>query len=172
MNRLLLTALIALGLAVSARAAMTAGFTAGYLIDNEEELLTARLGTLFSSTEQVSHIAELEIGFTSISESGVDGDILPLMANYRAQFPGKGSFSGYLGGGIGMSRVKISGFGLSDSDWAFTAQAFAGLSYRLSETSALDFGARYINIQEATVFDFTEEVGDDIAVELGLRVNF
>jgi len=173
MKVLLPTLLIAVGLAASAQAAVTAGFSAGYLIDNEEELLAAHIGKVFKTVDKVSHTGEVEIAFSSVSEDGVDGDLLPLMANYRMEIASTSKYGGYVGAGLGMSRVKISGFGLSDSDWAFTAQAFAGFSYEMSDTSAVTIGARYINIGDVTFLgQDLGELGDDIAIEAGFSFRF
>lgn len=178
MKVLLPTLLIAVGLAASAQAAMTAGFSAGYLVDNQEEYLAARLGNLFKTTDAASHIAELEIGFSSMSasEEGISGslDVLPVMANYRREIASTSKYGGYVGAGLGMSRVKISGSGMgvsfSENDWAFTAQAFAGFTYAMTDTSSFTIGARYINIGDVEFFgeDFGE-VGDDIAIEVGFH---
>lgn len=173
MKRLLPTLLLSLALASAAQAAMTAGFSAGYLVDNEEEYLAARLGMVFKTVEKISHTGELEIGFTSHSEEGVDFDAVPLMANYRMEIASTSKYGGYVGAGLGMSRIKIGGYGVSASDWAFTGQAFAGFTYSMSDKSSFTLGARYINIGDVEFFgeDFGD-VGDDIAIEVGFHFRF
>lgn len=181
MKILLPTVLLSLALAASAHGAMTAGFSAGYLIDNEEEYIAARLGTVFASKDKLNHTGEFEVGFTSMSDEfeDISGslDILPVMANYRMEIGSTSKYGGYVGAGLGMSRVKISGSGtgvsFSENDWAFTAQAFAGFSYQMTDTSSLTLGARYINIGDIEFFgeDFGE-VGDDIAIEAGFHFRF
>lgn len=173
MKLLLPTLLISLALAASAQAAMTAGFSAGYLIDNEEEYIAARLGMVFKTVDKISHTGEIEIGLTSHSEEGVDFDALPVMANYRMEIATVSKYGGYVGAGLGTSRIKIGGYGVSASDWAFTAQAFAGFTYAMSDKSSFTIGARYINIGDVEFFgEDLGEVGDDIAIEAGFHFRF
>jgi len=78
----------------------------------------------------------------------------------------------YGGAGLGASRIEISGWGLKDETWSFTAQAFAGLEYRATPAVSLTVGARYVWIDDATLVGITAEVGDDVAVEAGIRIRF
>lgn len=171
MKKLLVLCLAAVA-AASAAAAPSLGVAAGYLIDGKESFISARLGFDVAQSPTATHQLELEVGYTKDKESGVEGKIIPVMANYRIEAPLTSPFGVFAGAGVGFSRVRVSGLGLSDSDNAFSAQAFAGLMYTLSPNTAVTAGARYLWIGDAELFGFEDEVGDDVSLELGLRFRF
>ena len=171
MKRILALAFLAACLAVPARA-LIVGADVGYLTDGQDAYFAARAGEVFNTTGSVSHIAEIEIGYNSDSESGIHGTIMPVTVNYRALIGGSRSMDYYLGGGLGEARVHVSGYGLSDSDWAFAAQAFGGVSFRISDTASLEVGLRYIWIDDVEMLGTSVEMGDDLAVEGGLTFRF
>ena len=171
MKKLLAIALFAASLALPAQAVFV-GASVGYLTDSKDTYFAGRIGTEFSSNATLSHNGEFEIGYTSDSEGGAKASILPLTANYRAQFAGNDKFGGYVGLGAGLARTKISGFGLSDNDWSLALQGFAGVSLKISPTASLDLGARYIWVNDVKLLGVNLDVGDDLALEVGFHVKF
>lgn len=185
MKKILTIALLATGLAVSAQAATTAGFEAGYLTDSKDAYLAARLGYEFKADTSASHQVELELGYTKDSETfaGAGGPVtaalklMPLTVNYRAVFPGTGKLGYYLGGGIGVcqSRISVSGSGvpsISDSDSSLALQAFVGVNYKVSTNTTLNLGAKYLWFGEATLLGINDDVGDDLAIMAGVSFKF
>jgi opacity protein-like surface antigen len=97
-----------------------------------------------------------------ITDGDVDLDgnvnVTSLMGNVLLDFGDDASWGGYVGGGIGMARVKA--FGESDTEWAYQlivgartavgTNLDAGLKYRFFETGKLDYG-------------FSEDLGDAVA---------
>lgn len=176
MKKILITLLVAAGLATSAQA-LIVGASVGYLTDAKEAYYTARVGSEFSSTNSVTHIGEFEIGYTSQTDGGVRGEFMPVTANYRAQFAGTGKVSYYAGLGAGFARtsVRIPGSGvryISDSGTSFAAQAFAGVSFLLSDTASLDLGARYIWLDNVNLLGANIHLGDDTSIEAGMHFKF
>lgn len=169
----LLSSILALALASSAVAASPyIGASVGYLIDGEEELISARLGFVVAESAQVNHGLELEVGYSGASESGVDLDVIPVFANYRGTLNTSEKISLQFGGGVGFSRVKASGFGVNFSDTPFSAQAFAGVGFRTTERSSIDLGARYIWFDDVSIAGVNLGSSDDVAVELGFSIRF
>jgi opacity protein-like surface antigen len=149
------------------------GTSAGYLVDSEEGYYAAQFGYAFAPTGPVASHVELEVGYTSERESGISGHIVPVMANYRGVVPfGQSPVSAYFGAGLGGSNVRVSGYGWSDNSWGFTYQALAGLQYKASETVSLTLGARYIDIDNVSLFGVNSDVGDDVSIEAGVRFKF
>ncbi len=147
------------------------GASAGYLIDGEDAFFATRLGFDVANANTLTHSVEAEIGFASDKALGLTLDVVPLMANYRLTSqvaPDKLGY--YCGVGAGASRLRLSGWGLRDNTWAFTVQAFAGIEYPVSPAFSVLLGARYIWIDEASMVGVTAEIGDDVAVEAGVRI--
>jgi opacity protein-like surface antigen len=171
MKKIISLFVAAISLAVTANA-LHFGASAGYLVDGEEAYYTVRGGLTLKSTSAIIHSAELELGYSELSDSGVNLEIIPLMANYRAELTNGSRFSTYFGAGAGAARVKLGGFGVSDYDTVFAAQAFVGASFKPSTKVSLNVGIRYIWIDDATLFGFTGEIGDDVAIEAGISFKF
>ena len=171
MKKFVSLALIAASLAVSARA-LVVGADAGYLIDFEEEYISGRGGHAFSSNDSLVHHVELELGYSNQKEAGMKGSFLPVTVNYRAQSIAANKLGFYYGIGAGVARTKVSGFGLSDSGTSFAAQAFVGLSYQVTDTSAFHVGAKYIWIDDVKLLGSSIDVGDDVAFSAGFSVKF
>jgi opacity protein-like surface antigen len=127
---------------------------------------------VFGSSDSVSHIGEFEVGYTSESEGGLQASILPVTLNYRASFAGGQKVGYYAGAGAGMARTKVSGLGVSENDWSFAMQGFAGVSLKTSENASLDFGLRYIWLDDAKLLGQSIELGDDLAIEAGFHIRF
>jgi opacity protein-like surface antigen len=185
MKKFALLILLAAGVATNALAVITAGLELGYLTDGEETYWAARGGWEFKTGTAFNHSAELEIGFTedAASFSGPAGalalkmKIMPLTINYRAETTGTNKLGFYFGAGLGQSRVKISGSGsgvpnLSDSDSAFTVQAFTGLNYKATPALTLHAGLKYLRIGEADLFGANDDIGDDLIVTAGASFRF
>jgi opacity protein-like surface antigen len=175
MKRILIALLFITALAATARA-VHVGFDAGYLIDTEEEFLSARVGFEVARSNSLAHQLELEVGFTGSSEDDIDGDIVATMANYRLAADGYGKWGYYFGGGLGSARISIDGVSTGGPirlrDDAFALQALAGATYHFNDSVELTLGARYIWIDEVTFVGTSFEVGDDVAVSLGLNFKF
>jgi hypothetical protein len=176
MKKFVSLALIAASLAVSARA-LVVGADAGYLVDSEEEYISGRIGHAFASNDSLVHHVELELGYTSEKEAGAKGSLLPVTVNYRAQSIAANKLGFYYGLGAGIARTKVSGPGsgvptISDSGTSFAAQAFVGLSYQLTDTSAFHVGAKYIWIDDVKLLGSSFDVGDDVALSAGFSVKF
>jgi opacity protein-like surface antigen len=188
MKKLVLLALVATSLAVSARA-LILGADIGYLTDNKDAYYSARVGWDFKSGPELSHQLELELGYTQHTDSEtypapltpttitVKSKIQPITVNYRAETTRAGKLGYYFGAGVGVSRTSVSmpGSGvptISDSASGFTLLAFTGVSYQASPTATLHLGAKYLWIDEVKLLGTTIEVGDDIALTAGVSFKF
>lgn len=169
-----LLTLLLLTAATSAFAARPyVGASAGYWIDSEDNYFAARIGTTVAQATGLTHNLEVEVGFTSLGESGIDLDMLPVMANYRLiSERDQSKFGFYAGAGLGGTRLDVSGFGVSDENWAFSVQAFGGVEYKIAPKVALTAGVRYLWIDDANFFGTNTEVGDDVGLEVGIRFRF
>ena len=171
MKQFVSIALVAAALAVSARA-ITVGADVGYLIDSEEVFTSGRIGQVLRSGDSLSHQVELEVGYTSQTESGVKGSFLPVTVNYRAESIAANKLGFYYGAGAGFTRTKVSGFGISDTGTSFAAQGFVGASYQVTDTTSLHLGAKYLWIDDVKLLGSKIEVGDDVVLSAGLSVKF
>jgi hypothetical protein len=170
MKKLLLLAFIA-SLTTSVRAVII-GVDAGYLLDSEEAFVAARVGGAVAANDRHSHIIEFELGYTEDSEMGAKGEIIPMMLNYRIE-SSKAIGWGFFGGlGAGAARAEVSGFGLSFHDTTFAAQAFGGLRYSFTPTSALNLGLKYLWMDDVEFSGVSAEMGDDLALSVGLSFRF
>lgn len=185
MQKILAIALFTASLAASAPAATIIAFEAGYLTDSKDSYLSTRIGFAVKADTSVSHQLELELGYSDQSETmsplgspiTAKFKIMPLTLNYRAEFISANKLGYYLGGGVGTCRVKIGFAGsgvpwISDSDSALALQAFTGINYKVSDTTNLHLGLKYLWIGEATLVGVKEDVGDDLAVMAGLSFRF
>ncbi|MBA4137719.1 MAG: hypothetical protein C0518_10420 [Opitutus sp.] len=176
MKKFLTTLLVLSGLAASAQAAVIVGLDAGYLVDSEEEFISARVGFEVANTSAFSHQLELEIGYTDTKEFGLKGEIIPLLANYRFVAPSSGAWGYHAGVGAGMARSSIKGsfggFGVDFNDESFAAQAFAGVTYQAGSNVTLSLGAKYLWIDDVNFAGASVEVGDDVALSAGISFKF
>jgi opacity protein-like surface antigen len=112
--------------------------------------------------------------------SGYDLDIMPLTFNVKLERALTGNLNGYFGAGLGAANVDFSAYignnSVSDDDWVFVGQVFAGLSYNVTPAFEVYGGARWIYYSDADLSDggasATLELEDDFLLELGLRYNF
>jgi opacity protein-like surface antigen len=172
MKRLLINILVLTAAVATASAAPHLGVSAGYLIDSKESLVAARAGFEAFKSGTASHQIELEVGYTSDSEFNIDLDLVPILANYRITAPLSTKMDFFGGLGLGTTRTKLSGFGLSDSGNAFTTQVFGGVAFNPSPKVAITAAARYLRIDDVELFGFKAKVGDDVSLELGLAFRF
>jgi opacity protein-like surface antigen len=184
MKKLLSLALIAISLAVSARA-LIVGAEIGYLTDNQDAYYSGRMGWDFKSGAELSHQLELEVGYTQHSETvpflsstaTAKSKITPCTVNYRAETTRASKLGYYFGAGVGLARTSFSmpGSGvpsISDSASGFAVQAFTGVSYQPSTATTLHLGVKYLWIDDVDLFGSSVEVGDDIAITAGVSFKF
>jgi len=117
-------------------------------------------------------------------EGKIDLSIVPITANIKFERALSGNLNAYFGAGIGAAWVDIdmhenyyypthmSSYSGSDSDWVFTAQIFAGLSYSLSPACEIYGGARWIYYSDAKFGGESMDLDDDWLLELGARFKF
>lgn len=176
MKKFLTTLLVLSGLAASAQAAVLVGVDAGYLIDSEEEFVSARVGFELSRANAFSHQLELQVGYTEDEEFGAQADILPVTVNYRLAATTTGPWGYSLGAGAGFARSRIDGVSINGPvklrDESFAAQAFAGVTYAAGSSVTLSLGAKYIWIDDVNFAGTDVEVGDDVALTAGISFQF
>ena len=177
MKKFITTLFILCGLAASAQAAVIVGVEAGYLVDSEEEYITGRLGFEVAQANSFSHQLELEIGYTDTEDALLKGEIVPVMANYRFVAPvSANGWSYHLGAGLGLAWSSIDGVSVNGPvrlrDESFAVQGFAGVSYHVNPSVAITAGARYLWIDDVTFAGQTFDVGDDVALSLGVTFKF
>lgn len=159
-----LTVLIA---SVTVANAAYVGASIGYLIDGEEEMLAATVGTAFSKSENTSHNIELEIGYISDSESGISVDVTPVMVNYVMKSSKPNGVGFYAGAGVGYSFIDLSYYDYSGEE--LTWQLLLGMQYAFNENASLKLGYRYFLIDD---FENTGIDLDDNIIEFGVVFNF
>ena len=172
MKKYLTLTFIIIAIAVSAKAEIVGGATVGYLNDSKEGYYTARLGYQFKSAGTAAHIVELEVGYSSDSDAGAKISLVPVTLNYRTEIPTSENWGVYLGAGLGQGNVKVRYWAFNGSDWTFVGQAFAGVSYKISDSAKLTLGARYVSFDNVDFLGSSIEVGDDVSFELGLGFKF
>jgi outer membrane protein W len=175
MKKILTSLFIITGLAASAQAVII-GADAGYLLDSEEEYLSARVGFELKASGPSSHQLELEVGYTDENEGSLNADLLPVTLNYRLHIAGSNKLGYYVGLGAGFARASIDGVSINGAvrlrDHSFTAQGFAGLAYQVGPSTTLSLGAKYIWVDDMEFVGSTVEVGDDLAVQAGFTFKF
>ncbi len=178
-----------------------AGASVGYLTELETAMYNAHFGVTNSCWKvgpgTISLYAEVGYATQDWSRSfnddddrlkdTLDLDIVPITANIKFDFPIANNLNFYIGGGLGVAWMDIDAdieteqFNGSDSDWVFTAQIFAGLSYSVTTNCEIYGGARWIYYADPTFFgsswDLSElpetgDIGSDWLFELGVRVKF
>lgn len=177
MKKLISILLLGSALAASAQASVVIGADVGYLVDAEEAYYSARLGYAFKADQALVHHVEFEVGYTEQKDSGVSGEFLPVMVNYRAETVAANRLGFYFGAGAGFARTDVSvpGSGVwtvSDSNNSFAAQAFAGVTLKASDSVSLHLGAKYIWIDDVELLGVDVDVGDDVAVTAGISFKF
>lgn len=176
-------------------ACLTAWFLGGgvdYLVDAEDAYYNGHLGYDFGC----GHSLFLEVGYTGGDETigfttvqppntaqrpyqlpiEANIDIIPVTLNYKYEYSFTNRLAFYVGAGIGASYIDTevsSGFlRIGDDQWSFTAQAFAGLVYNVSESFEIYGGARYLWLDSPSLLGFNFDDLDDFGVGGGIRFNF
>ncbi len=175
MKKILTALFIITSLAASARAVIVSA-EAGYLLDSEEEYLSARVGWEFKATDRASHQLELEIGYTDDSAASFKADLMPVTLNYRLALSGTGKLGYVFGAGAGFARSSIDGVGIAGPvrlrDTAFAAQTFAGLTYQVGPSTTVNLGLKYIWVDDMKFAGTSVAVDDDVAVQAGVSFKF
>jgi hypothetical protein len=143
-----------------------------YMIDAEEPFFNGHLGYDFGNGSSLF----LESGWMGEEEFifplNIDVDIVPITLNYKYEHMFTDRFGLYAGVGAGSSLVDISAGLVSDDDWVFTAQAFAGLVYNVSDNFEIYAGGRYMWMDDVSIFGANIDDLDDVGVGAGIRFNF
>ncbi len=176
MKKLISPFLFLAGLATAAQAAVIIGTDVGYLVDSQEEYLTARVGFEAARGASFSHQVEFEVGYSEAAESGLSADLVPFLLNYRAVSAAEGAWGWYAGVGAGLARVSVDGVSIGGPvrlrDEAFAAQAFAGVTYAASSAVSLSLGAKYLWIDDVNFGGARFEVDDDVVLSAGISYRF
>ncbi len=75
MKKLIALLFVVAILAVASQAAVTVGTDLGYLLDSEEEYLSARAGFTVHTGTSFTQQIELEVGYTDTKDSGLKADL-------------------------------------------------------------------------------------------------
>ncbi len=164
-----------------------AGASAVYLFDYEEVLYTGNVGVKspwsplgFATSFFVEggfmeqdNDGEDNLGIAGIAGSPVDVDlkIVPVTLNVKFEKAFNDNIGLYLGGGVGSAHTKLSSngaFGFSDTEWVLTAQVFAGVNFRINDSSEVYTGARWVYFDDADGY----QLDDDFGAEVGYRFHF
>jgi len=133
-------------------------------------------GDLDDLEKVLSNIARYEGYNTSY-----DLDIMPITLNVKLERPLTDSLNVYFGAGLGAAlvdlEIKAGKYGsLSDDDWVFVGQVFAGMNYNFNPNFEVYGGVRWIYYDDADLSDssgkLTLELEDDFLFEIGARINF
>jgi opacity protein-like surface antigen len=162
------------------------GASGGYLLDYEEDMYTLQIGakspwafggwsvSLFGEAGWTENHDQSVSFLTGDEDAAID--IVPVTFNVKLERLLAGNFGLYIGGGLGMAYVDseldspLGSDNESDNDWVFTAQAFAGVSYHVTESFDLFAGARWIYFDDP---DFRGvSLDDDVLIEGGLHFYF
>jgi opacity protein-like surface antigen len=149
-----------------------AGGSVGHLDDADETFYTVHFGGRFAGSGPVTHSWYAEVGYTNLDVLFADVDIVPVTLNYKFDYYFTDRFSFYAGVGAGAAFINADTFFGDDDDVSFTAQAVAGLAYDFTPSFQIYGGARFIWIDDATIFGASIDADDDIGGEIGLRFRF
>ncbi len=151
-----------------------------YLFDNDAAFYNGRVGYEWGSpTGTYSQSVFLEAGFFDSDEDFASLQVVPITINYQYKRALTRCLSFYVGGGLGVAftdasqlndpskKAQLGAFS-DDNDTLFFAQAFAGLTYCLTEGIELYAGARYIYSGDVSDGDGLE----DLSIGGGLLYKF
>ena len=93
---------------------------------------------------------EVEAGVVWSQEKTGSFDLyqIPLLVNAVYNVPVSGSWSAYVGGGVGGIWTQVEGSGSSSDDFVFGFQGLAGLKYQLSDKADIDLGYKFLGSLE------------------------
>jgi hypothetical protein len=166
-NKLVLTLIALFGAALSLQATYV-GTSVGYMIDAEEEIISARVGWTVKETGDITHNLELEVAYSSTSEYGISLDITPVMLNYIIKSTQESGLTLYAGAGIGYTFWDLSYMNMPLGE-ELTLQGLVGLEYGISETTSFRAGYRYVHLDDIEDSDISL---NDSVIELGLVFSF
>jgi opacity protein-like surface antigen len=172
----ILTALFILTTVAGSARAVIIGADAAYLLDSKQEYLSARVGLELKAAGPASHQLELEIGYTDDRDAGLKADLLPVTLNYRLAVAGANKLGYVFGVGAGFARASIDGASIVGPvtlhDTAFAAQTFAGVTYQVGPSTALNLGVKYLWVDDMKFAGTSVEVDDDVAIQAGFSFKF
>ena len=150
--------------------------------NNGIEEITAQIAVPVPRLPDSLDLGELEDVLSAAAAAGFgntdyDLSVMPITLNAKHERPLTGNLNACSGGGLGMALVDLCADGgvlgsVSDDDWVFTAQLFAGLNWNINEAMEVHGGARWICFDDADIDRITFELEDDFLFELGGRINF
>jgi len=143
-----------------------------YMLDAEEPFYNGHFGYDFGNGSALF----LESGWLGEEEFvfpvNIDLDVVPITLNYKYEYSFTEKFGLYVGVGAGASSIDINAGLASDDDWVFTAQGFAGLVYNVTPNFEIYGGARYMWMDDVSIFGANIDDLDDVGVGGGIRFNF
>ena len=94
-----------------------------------------------------------------------------MVARFASGAPAAVASSFGRGKALMLGSYVSAGF-VSDDQWEFTAQAFAGVVYNVSPNFEIYAGARYMWLDDVSLFGANIDDLDDVGVGAGIRFNF
>ena len=163
------------------------GAGAGYLIEGETVYYTGQVGYELAGGPKYSQSVFLEVGWLEDNNDLNGSNAIPVTLNYEYKRALTRCLNFYIGGGVGVaftdsdsvteSISKGTGPGGTDetvrnsrdvNDTVFFGQAFAGLTYCVTESIELYGGVRYLWSDDISSGDGI----NDWSVGAGVRVKF
>lgn len=126
-------------------------------------------------------------GDSFTGDADIEATFIPVTLNYRLDYDFTPRLGLYIGAGAGAAFIDVDGEFLDpgntideatgDSEASFFAQAFAGLTYDVTDSFELSLGARYMWIDDYSVTlangnEVDVDDNDDVSIELGGRFKF
>lgn len=152
-----------------------------YFFDSETEYYNGRAGYEWASpTANYSQSLFLEVGWFDDDEGFTSVQAIPVTANYEYKRALTRCLNFYIGGGVGVAFVETEsntrdprkpgepGVSTNSDDTVFVAQAFAGLTYCITQSIELYGGVRYLWSDDPDGADGF----NDWSIGAGLRVKF
>ncbi len=145
--------------------------------------VTGAIGYAVTRDMSYGYRTEIELGYREndidkISAKGfasesIDGDIstISVMANGFIEFMPEGTFSPFVGVGVGGANVEGEDDGGSEDDTVLAYQVIAGVAFPLSQNLKIDVQYRYFATDDPEFNDLEVEYGTHNAM-LGLRYGF
>ncbi|MBC6407162.1 MAG: porin family protein [Rhodobacteraceae bacterium] len=112
---------------------------------------------------------EVEGSYSNADASNVagSGDTVALMVNGWFDIDTGTAFTPFIGGGIGAARVSFE----NESDTGFAAQIGAGVAYQMNDSTAVEVGLRYLNVDSINFGGVSVNL-DVSSILIGLRFSF